>query len=146
MSDDRGSNASGVILSFLLGGLTGAALAILFAPRSGRETRDMLGDKLREGAERGKEFRERVATKGREIVIPTAKPSQIVDPTGCGDACRAGLLHGLLHGLDWETTGRIASLLGAIKIESRGTQNHSFTRSEFEQRYRASFGTSLSLG
>jgi gas vesicle protein len=68
MSDDRGSNASGVILSFLLGGLTGAALAILFAPRSGRETRDMLGVKLREGAERGKEFRERVATKGREIV------------------------------------------------------------------------------
>ncbi len=73
MSDDRGSNASGVILSFLLGGLTGAALAILFAPRSGRETRDMLGEKLREGAERGKEFREHVTTKGREIVDDAAE-------------------------------------------------------------------------
>ncbi|HEY6640717.1 carbohydrate kinase family protein [Povalibacter sp.] len=87
-----------------------------------------------------------IHVKGREIVIPTARPSAVVDPTGCGDAYRAGLIHGLLHGLDWETTGRIASLLGAIKIESRGTQNHSFTRAEFEQRYRASFGTDLSLG
>jgi adenosine kinase len=86
-----------------------------------------------------------IYAKGREITIPTAKPKEIVDPTGCGDAYRAGLLHGLLHGLDWETTGRIASLLGAIKIESRGTQNHSFTRSEFEQRYQASFGAPLSL-
>ena len=68
MSDDSGNNASGVILSFLLGGLTGAALAILFAPRSGRETRDLLGEKIREGAERGREFRERVTEKGREIL------------------------------------------------------------------------------
>jgi gas vesicle protein len=73
MNDDRGSNASGVILSFLLGGLTGAALAVLFAPRSGRETRDMLGEKLREGAERGKEFRDHVATKGREIADDAAE-------------------------------------------------------------------------
>jgi len=49
-----------------------------------------------------------------------------------------------LHGLDWETTGRIASLMGTIKIESRGTQNHSFSRSEFESRYKESFGKSLS--
>ena len=87
-----------------------------------------------------------IHVKGREIVIPTAKPSAVVDPTGCGDAYRAGLIHGLMHGLDWETTGRIASLIGAIKIESRGTQNHSFTKAEFEQRYQASFGASLSLG
>ena len=86
-----------------------------------------------------------VYTKGREIVIPTAKPQAVVDPTGCGDAYRAGLIHGLLHGLDWETTGRIASLIGAIKIESRGTQNHKFTAAEFEQRYQANFGTALSL-
>lgn len=82
---------------------------------------------------------------GKEIAIPCAKPEAVVDPTGCGDAYRAGLLHGLLHGLDWETTGRIASLLGAIKIETRGTQNHSFTPAQFEQRYQASFGTALSL-
>jgi adenosine kinase len=87
-----------------------------------------------------------IYTKGREIAIPTAKPKAIVDPTGCGDAYRAGLIHGLLHGLEWETTGRIASLLGAIKIESRGTQNHRFTREEFERRYRESFGTAVSLG
>ena len=68
MSEERGSGASGVILSFLLGGLTGAALAVLFAPRSGRETRELLGEKLREGAERGREIRERVAAKGRETL------------------------------------------------------------------------------
>jgi adenosine kinase len=87
-----------------------------------------------------------IYAKGREIAIPAAKPKAIVDPTGCGDAYRAGLIHGLLHGLDWETTGRIASLLGAIKIESRGTQNHRFTRAEFEERYRRSFGATVALG
>ena len=86
-----------------------------------------------------------IYTKGREIAIPTAKATTVVDPTGCGDAYRAGLLHGLLHGLDWETTGHIASLLGAIKIESRGTQNHKFTLAGFEQRYQASFGRPLTL-
>ncbi|MGE0454705.1 MAG: YtxH domain-containing protein [Vicinamibacteria bacterium] len=67
MSDDR-NGASGVILSFLLGGLAGAALAILFAPRSGKETRDMLGEKVREGAERGREFREKAVSRGREML------------------------------------------------------------------------------
>ena len=86
-----------------------------------------------------------IHTRGREIAIPAARPGAVVDPTGCGDAYRAGLIHGLLHGLDWETTGRIASLLGAIKIETRGTQNHTFTKSQFEQRYQASFGATLSL-
>ena len=68
MSDDRSAGASGIILSFLLGGLTGAALAILFAPRSGRETRDMLSEKLKEGADRGRDLRERASQKGREIL------------------------------------------------------------------------------
>jgi adenosine kinase len=87
-----------------------------------------------------------IYTGEREIRIPSAKVSAVVDPTGCGDAYRAGLIHGLMHGLDWETTGRIASLLGAIKIESRGTQNHKFTRRQFEERYQASFGQPLELG
>jgi adenosine kinase len=86
-----------------------------------------------------------IYTQGKEIQIPTAKAASVVDPTGCGDAYRAGLLHGLLHDLDWETTGRIASLLGAIKIESRGTQNHKFSKPEFEARYRENFGASLQL-
>lgn len=66
MSDDHGSGAS-VILSFLLGGLTGAALAILYAPRSGTETREMLGERIREGTDRGRDLREKVVGRGREI-------------------------------------------------------------------------------
>jgi adenosine kinase len=81
-----------------------------------------------------------IHTKDGAITIPCATPEAVVDPTGCGDAYRAGLLHGLLHGLDWETTGRIASLLGAIKIETRGPQNHRFTRGSFAERLEQSFG------
>ena len=77
---------------------------------------------------------------GRTLRIPCARPKAVIDPTGCGDAYRAGLIHGLLRGLDWEATGRTASLMGAIKIESRGPQNHRFTRTEFDQRYRDNFG------
>ncbi len=72
--------------------------------------------------------------------IPAAQVEAINDPTGCGDAYRAGLLYGLLNGLDWKTTGQIASLMGAIKIETPGTQNHSFTMDEFRQRYEVNFG------
>ena len=75
--------------------------------------------------------------------VPVARPSAITDPTGCGDAYRAGLLYGLMNKLDWETTGRIAALMGAIKIEEHGTQNHSFTMAEFETRYMESFGADL---
>jgi adenosine kinase len=80
-----------------------------------------------------------IHTKGGPIEIPCAKPKAVVDPTGCGDAYRAGLIHGLLHGMDWKTTGRIASLMGAIKIEALGTQNHKFTPAEFQQRLAAAF-------
>jgi gas vesicle protein len=68
MSDDRDGGASGIILSFLVGGLTGAAVAILFAPRSGRETREILGERVREGAERSREIRDRATERGREIL------------------------------------------------------------------------------
>jgi adenosine kinase len=80
-----------------------------------------------------------IHTRGGPIEIPCAKPKAVVDPTGCGDAYRAGLIHGLLNGLDWQSTGRIASLMGAIKIESLGTQNHTFTAAEFKQRLAAAF-------
>ena len=80
-----------------------------------------------------------IHTKGGPIEIPCAPVKAVVDPTGCGDAYRAGLIHGLLHGLDWPTTGKIASLMGAIKIEALGTQNHSFTPAEFQQRLNAAF-------
>ncbi|HTW38989.1 MAG TPA: carbohydrate kinase family protein [Steroidobacteraceae bacterium] len=84
-----------------------------------------------------------IHVKDHEYRIPCARARAVVDPTGCGDAYRAGLLHGLLHGLDWELTGRIASLLGALKIETRGTQNHRFTGVEFARRFEESFGTAL---
>jgi gas vesicle protein len=70
MGDDRdsGSGASGIILSFLLGGLAGAAVAVLYAPRSGRETREILGERLREGKERGKRLREKAVARGRGLL------------------------------------------------------------------------------
>ncbi len=74
------------------------------------------------------------------IEIPTAKANAVVDPTGCGDAYRAGLIYGLMNNLDFETSGRIASLMGAIKIEQPGTQNQRFTREEFLERFRIEFG------
>ena len=77
--------------------------------------------------------------------IAPAVPKAVVDPTGCGDAYRAGIIHGLLHGLSWPVTGRIASLMGALKIEVRGTQNHRFTLQEFAARYEESFGQPLEL-
>jgi len=80
-----------------------------------------------------------IYTKGGVTEIPCAPVKAVVDPTGCGDAYRAGLIHGLLHGLDWKSTGRIASLMGAIKIESLGPQNHRFTPAEFKQRLAAAF-------
>ncbi|MDD1621683.1 MAG: carbohydrate kinase family protein [Methylococcaceae bacterium] len=85
----------------------------------------------------------KVYTHGEIIDIPAAQPKQVLDPTGCGDAYRAGLLYGLINDYDWAVTGRIASLLGAIKIEHHGTQNHTFTMAEFKQRYQDTFGSSF---
>ncbi len=81
-----------------------------------------------------------IYTSEHRLEIPLAKANAINDPTGCGDAYRAGLLYGLLNDMDWETTGRIASLMGAIKIESHGTQNHLFTLDEFFERFHETFG------
>lgn len=83
-----------------------------------------------------------VYTDGTEIHIPAVLTDGAVDPTGCGDAYRAGLLHGLMHGYEWKTTGRIASLAGSIKVASRGTQNHRFTPDEFAARFETAFGYS----
>lgn len=84
-----------------------------------------------------------IYTDGKQIKIPAAPVAKLSDPTGCGDAYRAGLLYGLLNDLDWQITGRIASLMGAIKIEHYGTQNHSFNSETFKQRYQDSFGSSF---
>ncbi len=81
-----------------------------------------------------------IFTRGSSYHVPVVAPENIVDPTGCGDAYRAGLLFGLMNGLDIQTTGRIASLLGSLKIASAGTQNHVFTLAEFRQRFKQEFG------
>ena len=80
-----------------------------------------------------------IYTNEKRYDIPSATPLKLEDPTGCGDAYRAGLLYGLMNDMDWEITGRIASLMGAIKIESHGTQNHSFTIDEFKARFKQAF-------
>jgi adenosine kinase len=84
-----------------------------------------------------------IHAEGAEHVIPAARPEAIKDPTGCGDAYRAGLIYGLMNELDWETTGRIASLMGSIKIAHPGTQNHRFDMSDFRSRFHAAFGRDL---
>ena len=72
---------------------------------------------------------------GQRYTIPCVKALDVVDPTGCGDAYRAGLLYGIAHNWDWPTSGRLASTMGAIKIASRGGQNHRPTRSDIEHIY-----------
>ncbi|MCH2668599.1 MAG: carbohydrate kinase family protein [Gammaproteobacteria bacterium] len=84
-----------------------------------------------------------IYTNQGDIEIPPVKPNVVNDPTGCGDAYRAGLLFGLMNTKDWITTGRIASLMGAIKVESHGTQNHSFSMESFEKRFEVNFGKSI---
>jgi adenosine kinase len=80
---------------------------------------------------------------GQRIEIPSVEADRVVDPTGCGDAYRAGLLYGIASGLDWPLTGRLASLLGAIKIAKRGGQNHHFTRDEIATRFKQNFDTAI---
>ena len=82
-----------------------------------------------------------IYTNGKPIEIPCVKSESIIDPTGCGDAYRSGLLHGIVRGLDWQTTGQLAAVMGAIKIAHRGGQNHKFDLTEIEVRYREFFGS-----
>ncbi len=80
---------------------------------------------------------------GQRIVIPSVKPEALIDPTGCGDAYRAGLLYGISQAWGWEQTGRLASLMGAMKIAHRGGQNHKPKRDDIAARYREAFGHAL---
>ena len=80
---------------------------------------------------------------GKRYEIPCVKPKAIVDPTGCGDAYRAGLLYGIVNNFDWQTTGQLGSLMGSLKIAQRGGQNHQFSRDEIGQYYFESFGTRI---
>ncbi|QLI81665.1 carbohydrate kinase family protein [Chitinibacter fontanus] len=84
-----------------------------------------------------------IYAEGSCYEIPAVPATAVLDPTGCGDAFRAGLLHGLMQGWDWPTTGRLASLLGSIKIAHRGGQNHKFNLAELNAQYQAAFGHAL---
>ncbi len=86
-----------------------------------------------------------IYAEGKQMDIPSVTPEAILDPTGCGDAYRAGLLFGITRGLSWEDTGRLASVLGAEKIAHRGTQNHQFTNKTLAQRFEVAFGHAISL-
>ena len=77
---------------------------------------------------------------GKRHDVPCAKADKLVDPTGCGDAYRAGLLYGLANGWDWPSTARLGAVMGAIKIAYRGAQNHAPSRDEIEERYKSAFG------
>lgn len=113
--------------------------ANLFCAKSGR-TLDELANTLRavivtRGAEGAV-----VKTSGGDIEIPPVPASKVVDPTGCGDAFRGGLLYGLSQGLDWPTAGRLAATMGAIKIESHGGQRHCPSRAQIEDRFMKAYG------
>lgn len=84
-----------------------------------------------------------IYANGKEIRIPCVKPAEIVDPTGCGDAYRAGLLYGIVNDMDWSTSGQLGSLIGALKIAQRGGQNHHFTRDEIDQYYYENFSSRI---
>jgi adenosine kinase len=116
--------------------------ASLLAERVGRPIEDIATGVKALVVTRGHEGSHIYADGGR-IDVPAAKPAQVADPTGCGDAYRAGMLFGLQRGHDWHTTGRIASLMGALKIEHHGTQNHRYSMDQFRSAYRANFGAEL---
>ena len=77
---------------------------------------------------------------GATYAISAVRPTAIVDPTGCGDAYRAGLLYGIAHGWDWQASGNLASVMGSIKIASRGGQNHAVDRDTVAACYHQAFG------
>lgn len=84
-----------------------------------------------------------IYAQGKQFKIPAVRPEKVIDPTGCGDAYRAGLLYGIAQGMDWQETGQLASLMGTLKIAYRGGQNHRYTRDEIGQRYFEAFGSRI---
>jgi len=131
-----------------LAGFVGLASYVTVNDYEGQMLQERTGRKLEELAKSVKALVVTLGAKGslvmaggRAFEIPAVKPAQVLDPTGCGDAYRAGLLYGIAAGLDWPVAGRLASLLGSIKIASRGGQNHSFSRDEVADRYREAFGS-----
>jgi adenosine kinase len=80
---------------------------------------------------------------GARVDVPAVRPEALVDPTGCGDAYRAGLLYGMARGWGWEKCARLASVMGSIKIARRGGQNHNPGREQIAAKLREAFGEAL---
>ena len=83
-----------------------------------------------------------IHSQGKKIEIPVVPVGKAIDPTGCGDAFRGGLLYGIEQGFDWEVTGRLASLMGSIKIASQGPQNHCPSQEAIQMQFKQAFGYS----
>ena len=114
--------------------------AKLLADRTGRSLEELAGEVSALIVTRGGEGSE-IHADGQRYDIPCVEADQLVDPTGCGDAYRSGLLYGIANGFDWPTTGRLAAVMGAIKIAHRGGQNHQPRREEIAERFRKAFGS-----
>ena len=84
-----------------------------------------------------------IYSQGKCIAIPPVPAAKVIDPTGCGDAFRGGLLFGLENDMDWETTGRLASLMGSIKITHQGPQNHQPSKAAIADQFKTAFGFSF---
>ena len=114
--------------------------AKLLCDRTGRALEELAGEVQALIVTRGSEGSQ-IYAAGRRYDIPCVKADQLVDPTGCGDAYRSGILYGITAGWDWEKTGRLAAVMGAIKIAHRGGQNHRPSRENIAERYARSFGS-----
>ena len=113
--------------------------AKLLCDRTGRALGELAGEVRALIVTRGGEGSQ-IYADARCHEIPCAKADALIDPTGCGDAYRSGLLYGIANGWDWVKTGRLAAVMGAIKIAHRGGQNHRPSRHEIAERYAAAFG------
>lgn len=112
--------------------------AKLACDRTGRSLEQLAAEVKALIVTRGGEGSE-IYADGNKYEIPCVQPDAVVDPTGCGDAYRGGLLYGIAQGFDWLTTGRLASVMGSIKIAQRGGQNHQPTREEIAARFERAF-------
>jgi adenosine kinase len=97
-----------------------------------RKVRALIATRGAEGSE--------IHVDGEVKAIPVAPARKLVDPTGCGDAYRAGLMYGIANRFDWEVTGRLAAVMGALKIEHSGGQNHAYDRVTIADRFTEAFG------
>ncbi|HWR95627.1 MAG TPA: PfkB family carbohydrate kinase, partial [Arenimonas sp.] len=114
----------------------------LMSDKTGWSTQDIAGRVQGYIITRGEKGSE-IHTASGTMIIPAANAIRVVDPTGCGDAYRAGLIYGLMNGMDMATSGRIASLMGALKIENLGPQNQRFTFQQFAMQFKQQFGYAL---